>query len=213
VTDNQAGALVIENIAMLEDAIALVEGEVSEKVFNAIDATIKEWADSMGWEGEYNFYNEKDTSFGHPAWKILSEEESWLAWFSIQGKHTDAPDNYWLTVFLGARSSRIGLQFHLEYKRLGNAGRVAWRKFAERFNQSHPKIEQAGFEFEATDGTWMLPWQLDRKKLAESYLNDAIEDALEPLQTALERVKTIYPIFAELVDSAQREFASKNDAG
>lgn len=204
-SDNQAGALVIKNIAIIEEAIALVKGEVSAKVFNAIDETIKNWAETMKWEGSYNFTEDKDTYFGPSVWTMGTREEDWLAWFCIQGIETGTPDEYWLTYFLAARNSRIGFQFKLAYQRLGNVGKVAWRNFAVHFNQSHPEIEQAGFEFEATDGTWMLPWQLDSNTLAESYLNDAIEDALEPLQTALERVKTIYPVFAELVESAQRQ--------
>ncbi len=211
--DNQAGALVIKNIAIMEDAITLVKGEVSAKVFNAIDETIKNWAETMKWEGSYNFTEAAVTFFGPSVWIMGTKQEDWLAWFCIQGMDTDTPDEYWLTSFLAARNARIGFQFKLSYQRLGNAGKVVWRRFAERFNQSHPEIEQAGFEFESKDGTWMLPWQLDSKILAENYLNDAIEDALEPLQTALERVKTIYPVFAELVESAQHQFPPNNDAG
>ena len=211
-SDNHAGALVIENIAMLEDAVALVREEVSKRVFNAIGAKIKNWADDMNWNGSYNFTEDEDTYFGPPIWILDTGEDDWLAWFSIQGIDSDK-DEYWLTSLFGVRNSRIGFQFKLAYERLGNPGKVAWRKFAERFIQSHPDIEEVGFVFVPKDGSWMLPWQLDRKILTECYLNDAIEDALGPLQTALEQVKTIYPVFSELVESAQREFAQKNDAG
>lgn len=73
-------------------------------------------------------------------------------------------------------------------------------------NQEHPDIELAGFQFEAADGTWFLPWKLDAKLLAENYVSDSIEDALGPVQEALKTIETIHPVFEKIVEAAQQQF-------
>ncbi len=57
-----------------------------------------------------------------------------------------------------------------------------------------------------------MPWQINADLLAETYVNDAIEDALDPLKEALERIHVVYPIFVELVESAQQHFGVDQNA-
>jgi hypothetical protein len=117
----------------------------------------------------------------------------------------------WLTALLAARRQRIGFRFSV-VRSLLNVRIGAWRTFASEKNQECPEIEKRGFQFEPREGTWFLPWQINADLLAETYVSDAIEDALGPLKEALERIHVVYPIFVELVESAQQHFGVDQNA-
>lgn len=202
--NKQAAALVIENIAMLEEAKTLLDGEVTESIFEAIDQLIKNWSDETGWVGDYNFY-ERVTWFGPRQWQLGKDiESSRLASFWWDSCEVD--DHWWLTMLLAAGTGRAGFRFQADRAQLPRAGKKVWKAFASQMNQEHPDIELAGFQFEAADGTWFLPWKLDAKTLAENYVSDSIEDALGPVQEALKTIKAIHPVFEKIVEAALQQF-------
>ena len=210
-SDNEAGALVIENIAMLEEAIALVNGEVSEKIFQAIDFVIKDWVKENGCDGCFNWF-EAETYFGALDWKIGSEAEaSWIAWFVMDRRGT-LDDEFNLTSCLGVRDTQIGFRFTINYGNLAKIKKYDWRKFTDQMNLEYPEIENIGFQYEPKeDGTWFLPWRLDGKLLAECYRQDTIEDAMEPIKEALENLKVSLPLFDKIIEKAQIKFGRIND--
>jgi hypothetical protein len=205
--NKQAAALVIENIAMLEEAKRLLEGEVTEKVFNALDQAVKAWVESRNdWQGVFNCYEDQQY-FGIKDWLYSagSPEEGFFAWFAFD--HNDLDSEWWLTSVLGSRNSIIGFRFFIERSRLpATPGKKAWKSFASQMNQDNPKIELAGFQFEPSEGTWFLPWKLDAKLLAENYVSDSIEDALDPVREALKKIEVIHPTFVKIVEAAQQQF-------
>ncbi len=204
-SDKQAAFLIIENIAMLEEANRLLQGELSKNVFAAIDKTIQTWAKKMDWDGAFEFWTEKDFYFGPKQWQPSSEQsEDWIGWFSIDAVNPDKEE--WLTTLLAARQGEIGFKFTVDYVLFPNVGKRAWRAFASQQNHEHPEIEKAGFQFDPREGSWFLPWKIDAKRLAQAYVDDAIEDALGPLREALERIKDVDPTLATLVESAQHQF-------
>ncbi|MBV5273159.1 MAG: hypothetical protein JZU52_05805 [Lamprocystis purpurea] len=213
--NEEAAALIIKNIAMIEEANRLLQGDLSEKVFGAIDQTIQSWMDDLEgleWVGSFDFWNSRwGTYFGPEQWKTGDEEaEHWIASFDL-GAIGDDDGEEWLTALLAARRQRIGFRFSVD-RSLLNVKIKAWRTFASEKNQECPEIEQGGFQFEPREGTWFLPWQINADLLAETYVNDAIEDALDPLKEALERIHVVYPIFVELVESAQQHFGVDQNA-
>jgi hypothetical protein len=206
--DKEAAALVIENIAMLEDAMALANGDLGEEVFAEIDRVIGHWADARGWKGKFSFWDDDETSFWATEWVRTGERgEEWIAWFQLDAVDPDEEET-WLTALLGARRVRIGFAFHVD---LG-AGKLAWKRFAREFHQAHPEIEKSGFEYNDKYGNWFLPFKVEAKALAEAYANDALDDAMEPLRDALERAGSVFPVFAELVEAGKRKFVSESAA-
>jgi hypothetical protein len=205
--DKEAAALVIENIAMLEDAMALANGELGEEVFAEIDRVIGHWADARGWKGKFSFWDD-ETSLWATEWVRTGERgQEWIAWFQLAAEDPNEEET-WLTLLLGARRGRIGFRF---FEKLG-AGRAAWKKNASTFHQAHPEIEKSGFEYNDKNGSWFLPFKVEAKALAEAYANDALDDVMEPLRDALERVGSVFPIFAELVEAGKRKFVSESAA-
>jgi hypothetical protein len=208
--DKQAAALIFENIAMLEDAMKLANGELGEIVFAAIDEKISRWRRDMGWEGESALWTDESSYFGPAEWRVGSgDEEAWTATYYISWDDPDGES--YLTLLLGARQGRMGLEFAVEYKDVLEMKKTQWRKLAHAHNEQHPDIEGAGFQYDAKEGAWFLPWKIDAQHLAEAYANDAIEDALQPLGEALDRIKSVHAAFMELVDAVQRQCGAHDD--
>lgn len=212
--DKQAAVLIFENIAMLEDAVKLIDEELSEQVFRAIDKTISHWVRTIGWDGQFKFWSsDSGTYFGPRQWKLGAgerQDEQWIACFEIDGDDPD--DEYWLTLLLAARQGRIGFTFSVNYADHLSIRKAEWKNFARARNRRHPELEAAGFSYDPKSGTWFLPWQIDPKVLAEAYANDAIEDAFGPLTEALKRIETASAVFLELVEAARRELGQRDDA-
>lgn len=202
--NKQAAALIIENIAMLEEANSLLEEELNESIFSTIDKLIKDWSDEAGWVGDYNF-SEGDTWFGPSQWQLGGDIDDGSRLASYWWSNSDT-DNWWLTMLLAAGAGRAGFRFEVDRAQLPRTGKRSWRAFAIQKNQEFSEIEKAGFQFEADEGTWFLPWKLDAKLLAENYVSDSIEDALGPVREALKKIEDIHPTFLKIVEAAQQQF-------
>lgn len=207
--DKQVAALVFENIAMLEEAMELVNDELSGTVFASIDEIISRWCRDMGWEGAFAFL-EDDLYFGPAEWRVgAGDEEDWTAYYFLS---SDGPeDEAYLTQLLGARQGRMRLEFSVAYKDVLDMKKTQWRTLASAQNERHPEIEKAGFQYDAKECTWFTPWKIDAKLLAEAYARDAIEDALQPLGEALDRIKSVHAVFTEVVNAAKRQSVANGD--
>ncbi|MDF0605632.1 hypothetical protein HZU77_008205 [Neisseriaceae bacterium TC5R-5] len=202
----EAGALIIENLSMLEEARNLLEGEVEKKVFAAIDELIQQWVDKQEWQGRYDFYRAA-TYFASVEW-IKGTEADWLAWYSLEGKENNrAKEDHWcLTTALAVGVQKIGFRFETKYGDVKGTNKTRWKDFIIGQNKKYTQIQEIGFQFEDEEGTWFLPWQLDVKLLASCYRDDNIPAALTPVTQALACLKQAHPHFLEIVNAVQQEF-------
>ncbi|MBS0349491.1 MAG: hypothetical protein JSR69_23840 [Proteobacteria bacterium] len=203
-----AAALIIENIAAIEEAVKLIEHEICKNLFSAVDKVIERWAVDLKWKGVFDFWGEKSTTyFTSPQWGSDNSLDEWTAKFELDAINPD-DEKYWLTYALGAHAGRTGFRFSIDRRHLSGATRQRpWRAFTLQENQAFPEIEKAGFQFEPSDGTWFLPWTIDAKSLAENYVNDAIQNSLDPIREALKTIEITYPIFEKIVVAAQQQFS------
>jgi len=207
--NKEAGVLIIKNIAMLEEAYDLMNGELSETVYIALGELIHDWANERDWSGSFDSY-ESDTWFAPAQWKSQEDgKESWIAkyWWGDQN-----PDENWpLSTLLAAKTGRDGFRFYLEWKSLQNPNKRIWKAFANRMNSEYKELEITGFQFEPEEGTWFLPWKLDAEQLAKDYVDESFANAFTPLKQALGQLSSAHNIFVKVVDLALQEFATTRE--
>ena len=83
-------------------------------------------------------------------------------------------------------------------------GRNDFQKFCSEMNQTFPQLAQYGFQFDAEDGTWLLPLQaLDQAVQVQdmSHQND-----LASLEHALTILRKAHPIFMQVTQQARGRF-------
>lgn len=207
-SNREAAKLVINNIGMLDDAAKLIE-EITQNISESVDRIIEEWAKNKGWSGEFSWWNSQ-TLLCPDNWKLGDREsEERLAWYSWEGENDD--DDYWhLTGLTALRTGRTGFRFKVDASQFAGTNRQGWKKYCGEQLRELPELARSGFKYDA--GSWFLPWQLDATVLAEVYANDAIEDALGPVEEALQKIEDAHPFFEKLIEAARERFGVKQRA-
>lgn len=212
--DNQeAAALLIENIDMFEQATLLLnEIEKGERIKNAVKQKIKDWVSNS--DGEWLFDDETlddkgEVYFMHKSCE-LNKEGSWIAYFhlTLEFADKDKQDCWLLTSYCGKGKNRYGIRFAFEPKSFDEVtSRKELKKYFQQKSEEFTKLQKNEFKFQGTDeGWWFLPFNLDAKKLASAYSGNTFEDALVPIEQALNKVKDAWPEFKRLVDATAEKF-------
>ena len=210
----KAGALIIRNLRLFEDASKLLQFEIERPIFDEIDRIAEQWANDHKWVGTFDWWNDQ-LSLVPKGWILPETDNSeyqarfefWLRHGDDEGD-TEKSDYWYLTRLCGVGSNSIGFKWYEEPEVIGTQGnRRKWKEFIRE--RADPFIEM-GFEFEEERGRFFLPVVLDQEKLAVSYENSAIEDALLPIHEALDKIGNSVKAFTDVLTVAKREFGKKS---
>lgn len=204
--------LVISNMAVLEQAPAVVD-EAEKRIFGAIDEKIEKWVKAQeGWVGLFGFLEDK-TSFKPASWPI-ADDDGYLAWFEI-GMLSGENYHHNLSALVGAVPQEFGFFFilyapwltGLENQKRAQPGRK-WANFLNEHFSDFPLLTANGFRPEVE----MLfhPVRIDAAALADAY-PDTLDDALEPVDEALAHIAAALLEFTRLIETAQAHFAKNGE--
>lgn len=198
--------LVIRNMAVLEQAPAIVE-EAEKRIFGAIDRKVEEWAAAQGgWNGIYDFL-ERETTFKPDVWP--ESENNALAYLEL-GYASEIDCQHYLSPLVGAAPQEFGLRFAvhapwitgLEGQKRAQPGKK-WASFLQSVINDFPALAANGFRIEGE--LLFHPIRLDPAILADAY-PDTLADALEPVDEALAHLAAALPEFNRLIEAAQSHF-------
>lgn len=207
--ENKAGALVIANSQMIEEAVSLLD-IVEESLFDAMDSVASDFADRYSWIGDFKMHDEGDCWVAPSHWNVADadvdaeDEHQPKAWFEINTIN-DA-DEYWINLLCSKSlsGSELGFKFVVDHSRFG--GRRAWNNFVNtNLPSATSAIEDMGFK-NIGRGVFFLPIHFDCKCLAKvweengEFAHDV--DCLEPLREGLEKLKQAEEIFSQILSQA-----------
>jgi hypothetical protein len=202
----EAGALAIRNIGVIEQAYNLIDNELSNEVFYAVEKIIEENL-SDEWEKELPC-REKQAWSGEPSWLSLrvwrEDSDSWLARFYVREGTAEAENDLWdLTSLCGQGHGELGFRW---YKDDGlPMQKKAWKTFAAQQNVKFPQLKELNFSFEEKNGTWFIPLSVDSNELANAYAEEETERVLEPaIKECLVRIQKAVPIFSAIISEARK---------
>jgi hypothetical protein len=211
---SNARAVIVRNLAVLDEASSLLQHKMEPEVFAAIDELAKKWVEKRKWRGKFNFLKD-ELWIAPPNW--LSEpdnDDSVFAWFEFhagEGDDIGESENwafYWLTRLCALRTGELGLRLALENTKLGITGnKPKWRQFL--FSRATPFIEH-GFKVEEREGRLFLPVRVDQGLLAKAYEDESMEEALIPFSEALERIDICLPLVEKLLNDTKEQFGAKS---
>lgn len=152
----------------------------------------------------YEFKDNDDLSFWSEKW-VLPEDEGY-AYYSIN-VILDENDSHWITCFVGKLGGLIGIGFNVANAMLNNLyknshtnlkkGKWWCSKLAEFYQQNEIALKNANFLF---NGEQIYhPIQLDLELLSESYPDYIAGGVFQPLEDALNDIKSVHHIFDEFV--------------
>ncbi|KAA8732822.1 hypothetical protein F4V57_09700 [Acinetobacter qingfengensis] len=215
-SNTNAAKLIIENIQLLEQANNLLNGELSEKIFNAVDNLIEEFVENFNDDsliGSYDFH-ENETWFLSSKWKNedfdFEDSKTWknlYAFYELTNEgENDETNNWWLTNFFINDNDRMILNFALWKNGFNKTFAKEWKEFVIAMNKQYPQIEQLGFKFNPEGNWYLLITSLDKQTVIYNYEHNTLEDALTPITDALDKLKQAHPYFDEIVQAAIAKF-------
>ncbi len=193
--------LVIQNLSVLEDA-PKIASEVEIIVFSAIDKKIEKWVcGKPGWDGKFH-YLEDGLTAQPKSWGRV-DDDNYNAYYDF-GCYEYDKVQFYLSTLLGIVEQQFGMYFGVRAEvitRLSGKGTTParkWKNFlAERYSQT--KLKEFGFELRAE--SLFMPIRIDTKELVEAY-PDSLDDALAPIDEALEKLEAAHPGIDALLQSA-----------
>ena len=202
-----AVSLILTNLPLIEEVSKFIDEELSVKLFGEIDHLLKETL--CDWKGHFDFYN-NGTSFAPSEW-VQGEFENKLGYKNALARYDlwktiSKKENYWWisTLFRNEKDC-------LAFKFQGNWGNEQfkftfkkWQTFCSLMNQKYPELEQKGFKFNAKEAYWYLPIKpLEINEIIESYEEDNLYQALNPISESLEILLDSHQYFQKIMIEAK----------
>ena len=194
----KAGALILNNLSMFNEAAILLEQQIEVKIFEVFQEITSDWITKNGWRGEAEWLNEEENIWMLPIeWQSSLEEDlSQIAvfWFGYENEKTES---YNIADLCGCGQSRLGFFF----SKGDSIKRSNWKINKILYEEISEKLNILGFKNNGDKyDVWFLPVVLDNTKLAWAYENDDFDEAMQPLLIALDTLLKSRPILDSIVD-------------
>ena len=201
----KAGALILNNLGMFNEAALLFTDEIEVKIFEKIKEEIEKWCQENDWEGKGDWYGDP-MLVSQPTWK-LDNDTRYKASFIFSYEKDDHVDTYSLASFCGCGKGHVGFWFTPDFGYFGK--KQQWINFCNKSLQAViTRLQKLGFKYDK--GYWFLPVTLSSTNLAVAYEGDDYTEALQPLIDSLDQLKEAQPIFDEIISAAELAFNIKD---
>lgn len=201
----KAGALILENLAMFNEAAVLYENVIQLEILEKLDDVIQNWAKETGWESETVWHTDDSPVWVAPLeWNHSGDnkEEPSKAFFSLWYLEEDATDSYVVADLCGVGQTEMGFWFEIHHSTFG--GKTSWNAFAKTIpTEMAKKIAEFGFR-DQLKGTYFLPIKLEHKEMASAWDNEDYAECFKPIVSALNTLKDSRSVFDELLAMAGR---------
>jgi predicted RNase H-like HicB family nuclease len=203
-------ALIVRHLSDIDTAAKRLSYSLEAQVGKAIDGIVEAWAEKNGWNGTFE-WDQNELSVVPPEWKYRengADEDSRSAWFYLyagQGDDFDSTndlDYFWLTRLCGSGRGELGFWWEYEKGSIAPKGRK-WKQFVRPYIE---RARETGFTYDEESGLFFIPVRVEPEFLAQAIENESIEDALQPIEMALEACIAAKPVFDEILDAARAQF-------
>lgn len=212
-SNKESEALIIKNLAMLEDVMTVHYNKTGPNLCEKISELINEWSNDQNFDIEFDLWDDDTVSFAPKEWKYTNErgkiasKATYKLVFVKENEEiefSDCDSFIFISPFFGVGPVRSGFSFYIDYKAI-NIRKMSDFKYFLQNHSTYNEISNAGFILLA-DGSWFISWKLDAEKMADEYMNDSIQDALKPISVKLDIIGKAHPVFAALLADAENNF-------
>lgn len=205
--ETNAGALLLSQIGMFNEAKVHWENVVQPKILEAIDTIVEKFADENGWDKKCDFEENNECWIAPTSWRIADQDEDpgHKACFYVD--ETTDSDDYWIATYCGQGQDggEAGFIFYVDAKMFN--GQRAWNTYATKIrSELVSTLEKYNYK-DLGKGKFLLPIHLDSEKLAkawETYGADdskiAEDECFDPVRTALKTIDDTVSIFDKIME-------------
>jgi hypothetical protein len=196
-----AGALILRNLKIFNDAAVFVETNMQPEIFGHINDAIKAFSETNGWTGSYS-YLDGDCWTAPKNWTLTNESNA--AWFWFCTEDDDGPDEgFDISDICGLTSNCTGFRFNIYTSVTGRKRKTA--ALTQEFHKEvSPKMGKIGFR-PLSASSYFLPVTLDAEQLATAWKSSDYSAALKPIIDGLDRLKMAAQILSPLVEAVIKQ--------
>jgi hypothetical protein len=216
-----AGVLVLENVAALDEACKLIVDEISEVVFSALDEYIEaNIVAAEGYGGFFGFhedYEDDATWFAPIDWATKDEEgalEDAFAWCGLREVNRANSEDYnyfYITSLIGRGVQNICFAISLTRSLFPKLGKKECKKFLQSILERNNLREQGLSYDDGGDGAIIVPVIVDHKKLILAYQNEEFSEVFEPVGEAIEKAKAVMEMLSVPLKELQEKYPLPKD--
>lgn len=197
----KAGTMILEHLAMFNEAAVLYETQIHTEVVEELDIAIEQWAKNEGWGVEADWREDGFIWVAPLEWNIGPDEDDFKAWFVLDSLE-ETGNSYKIADLCGVGESEFGFWFVVEHQVFG--GKTQWNTFIRSLpSEIIKEISAFGF-LDKGKGSYFLPVRIECKELASAWDNEDYAKVFEPITTALDKLKNSKNVFDKLLVAAEK---------
>lgn len=198
-TDTSVSGAIACHIEELEVALRHANNVIDRALGRDVERIIQRKIKAFGWAGEVDEDLEPVSWFAPKAWRTAGGiNDAFDLYINFEG--TDCVDGKapetWVGQFLGFAGA--GMQFAFGTNALGHA---KWKALLREQAELIDHLVGLGFICDARVGRLALPVYIDRAALITGFEEGDLAEALQPIDTQLDRIFSAKPHFDRLVKS------------
>lgn len=205
--ETKAGALLLSQIGMFNEAVVHWENVVQPKILGAMDIIVEKFAEQNGWDKKCDFEENNDCWIAPTSWRLEDQDgdQDHKAWFYMDD--INASYDYWIATYCGQgqEGGEAGFIFDVNAKMFN--GQRAWNTYTTKIGSELVKaLEKYNYK-DLGKGRFLLPIHLDPEQLAkawETYGADDIkiaeDECFDPVRTALKTIEDSVGIFDKIME-------------
>lgn len=192
--------LLLENLGDIEAAYKRLQF-VERAVFDQMGTAVEAWLPTPEWQGHFDYLGE-GLWVAPRHWSAAADHgEASDAWWAFgygagEGRAGPADDALFLTRICRVGQGSMGFALNQEV-----SGARAWKAL---LRENAAKLTLEGFRLDDVGVAW-LDVQLDHSMLARGARESDFEEAMSPLISALEQIKSAEPLLTELLNIAREK--------
>lgn len=195
----RAGAIILENLSLLEKATNFFGDQIQPEIDSAIKDRVSSWMEKHHWLGNPDPSNGFVTITLYPEiWSVDGKEP--LAEFKFAYQDSSNIATYEVLDLFGAGRTNFGFKFEVRYNWFG--GRAGWNTFAKGLGDFTNEMYERGWQNQGK-GLFFRPIVLSTELMAPAWEAKDWSKALVPLEQALDALDADHMLFNELIMKAK----------
>lgn len=199
----EAGAVIIRYIDELEASVRHIRTSMEPMLGRALAAILENQRKTLGWDGEIEGDLEGPAWFAPKEWKTPGDDQDNHDLF-IEFNRQDCDDGDSTDTWVGAFCEFAGscVQFAFD---TNTQGVRPWRAILRNETDIIDELKSLGFRCDPRTGELTLRVTIERDLLAQAFITDEFDLALEPAALALNRIQAAREPLDRLVAAIRKK--------
>lgn len=200
--DPEVGAVIVRHIDEIEAALKYADETMEPQLGKAVAELGNDWLKKHEWAGETEDDLGEEFWVASKEWQMEGESKDSFdlyANFDSSVGPNDFDPSTWIANFAGFLGA--GIHFTFETDALN---KNPWKSLLKTETILVDELLSRGFQCDLKSGELAMPISIDRETLAEAFQEEDFEEALKPIEKALDNMLAAKDVLDKLVEAIRK---------